>query len=563
MKDNDLYPVLFALCLIFVVPLVIGIFIFFCVVMPFSKYLEDSYYKTYFIYGSAGFVGISIIILFLFGFDYGLFQSHFSYLINSFLSGFISSPRVVNFMSIIGATSAPFGLVIGFLVIPKIHKAKFKNMVSQEKKTKKTHISKKKFLKSREDQNGLFVGYDQETKKPVHLSSNELSMHTQVIGTTGFGKTASVLLSRLNYEMRAGNGLIFIDGKGDIESFFQFKALVKEIGREDDLMVFSPMFIEQSHKYNPLIRGSSTEIKDRLIGSQIWSEEFYKKKGEELILMICNVFSDLEITPSFRKIEEIFKNPKPDFLKGAEFKNSRIKERYQHYVNTYNKTEAKNFAGLASDISLLSESNFGTLFECEAGEGIDLLEAYQKHKIVYFHLPVLAFEETAKRMGRMIIHDLKTLCALIQTQVHPNKRDSFPVYIDEFASFASESFIELLNKARSAGMSFTVIHQSLGDIQKVSDNFSRQLFENTNVKMVLRVDDPETIETYCKMVGTRQNIKMTYQADNDAFRTQLTGGVSAREVDEFIVDPNEFRNLSVGEGIVMIKNTNRVHRVML
>ena len=379
--------------------------------------------------------------------------------------------------------TTPLSLFVAFVVIPFILRNKGMDKVTTKEKKRDQKIPARQFKKSREKAHDLLIGINKQ-KKPVYLTEKEMGMHTQVIGSTGFGKSASVLLPQLDWALKNGTGMVFIDGKGDLDSYSQFLSVVRKHGRTDDLLVFSPVHTGISDKWNPLVRGTPVEIKDRLIGSQIWSEEFYKKKGEDLMLLLLNVFEDLDICPSLKKLERVMVDPNNDLIDVRNISDPDTKNRFLRFKENYKK-DSKNFEGIASDLSLFINTHFGKLFECEKGEGIDFLEAYFKNKIIYCHLPVLVSEESIKRIGRMLIHDLKTMVGYVQNFVPEWKRNFFPVFIDEFASFASENFIELLNKARSSKVAFTIIHQSMGDIEKVSVNFSKQLFENTNIKIVL------------------------------------------------------------------------------
>lgn len=413
----------------------------------------------------------------------------------------------------------------------------------------------------RENGEGAFIGVNSDGQA-VYLTDHERGMHTQVIGSTGFGKTASVLMPLLSADLKSGKSVIFIDGKGDMESLSSFVSLVKSAGREHDTLIFSPSFPNISNPWNPLASGNPVVQKDRIVGAQIWSEEFYKKKGEDLLQTVLNIFDDLKVTASFPRLAEFLKNPEVDFIKGKSFRNAKIEQDYQALKKAL-RTDAKNYAGIVADINLFTNSFLKPMFTAEKGEGISLYDIAMNNKIVYFNFPVLMMEDTMKRIGRMVIHDLKTVCSEIQNYVGKEDRRPISVFIDEFASFANESFIELLNKARSAGVGITIIHQSLGDIESVDKNFARQIFENTNVKVVLRVDDPETIERYCRMAGTHQEMKYTFQTDDGIFGRTASGGASMREVDVFNVDPNTFRRLRIGEAVVMVKNTGKIFNVKL
>lgn len=421
--------------------------------------------------------------------------------------------------------------------------------------------SSRKLAKLRDSEEGAFIGVD-SFRQPVYLSDYERGMHTQVIGSTGFGKTASVLMPLLAADLKRGKSVIFIDGKGDMESLSAFTTLVRETGREHDTYIFAPSFPNLSNPWNPLASGNPVVQKDRIVGAQIWSEEFYKKKGEDLLQTVLQIFDDLKITPSFPRLAQFLKNPDADFLQGKKFRDSKVEQDYKT-IKTALKNDAKNYAGIIADINLFAESFLKPMFTAEKGEGISLYDIARNNKVVYFSFPVLMMEDTMKRIARMVIHDLKVVCSEIQNYVDKKDRNSISLFIDEFASFATENFVELLNKARSAGMGITIIHQSLGDIEGVDKNFARQIFENTNIKIVLRVDDPETIEQYCRMAGTRQQLKFTYQTDMDVFGHRPSGAASMREVDVFNIDPNTFRKLRVGDAVVMIKSSRKFYNVRL
>ncbi len=422
-------------------------------------------------------------------------------------------------------------------------------------------IYRSQIPKWRNDRDAVFIGVSTKGR-PVYLSDYERGMHTQVIGSTGFGKTSSVVMPMLASDLKRGKSVIFIDGKGDSPSLSAFIQLVREAGREHDTYIFAPSYPNISNSWNPLASGNPVVRKDRIVGAQIWSEEFYKKKGEDLLQMVLQLFDDLKLIPSFPLLAQFLKNPNNDCFKNLVFPNQKIEDDYNE-IKKLLKSEAKNYAGIIADINLFSESFLKPMLTAGKPDEINLFDAAMNGKVVYFNFPVLMMEETMKRIARMVIHDLKTVCSEIQNYVDVKSRKSISVLIDEFGSFASESFIELLNKARSAGVGITLIHQSLGDIEGVDKNFARQIYENTNIKIVLRVDDPATIEQFCRMAGTHQEKKFTYQTDLGILGQSASGAASMREVDVFNVDPNVFRRLGIGEAVIMVKSKSEYHTVKL
>ena len=95
-------------------------------------------------------------------------------------------------------------------------------------------------------------------------------------------------------------------------------------------------------------------------------------------------------------------------------------------------------------------------------------------------------------------------------------------------------------------------HQALGDLEKVSPAFRNIVLSNTNLKIVMRNNDPDTTDYFARSFGTRTEEKITKQKTFGPFGSQPTGAGSAREVESFICHPNNIRTLNVGEGFVSI-----------
>ena len=573
MMKNDVRPVIMIVCAICIVPVVVGA-VLFVISLP-VFFLTKKHWRSFEYWGILTIIiAGSLSALLYFTNIYELFMVYSltdlqnitqQWVMGVLVNGFHWPAKVSYVLSnkfiSVSFKVLPLSLVVAYVILPFVFWSKIRDRIKFKNFKKKPKIKQKEFLKHRENKNkGLFVGIDTKDKSPVFIKERDLGMHCQVLGTTGFGKTSSFLLPLLKHNLEKGNGMLFLDGKGDQESISAFLSLVKACGRMRDLRFFSPIHTDISDKYNPLLHGGPTEIKDRLVGAQIWSEEFYRKKGEDVVQMICRSFKDLEISPSIKKLSRILRNPEDELFKGKTFKDKEVEEDFNLFKANF-KSDTKNYGGLASDLNLFCKADFGKIFECEQGEGIELIDAYKKNQVLYFHMPILSFEGSTQRIGRMLIHDLKTMTGYIQNFIDPRQRHQFPVCIDEFASFAAESFIDLINKSRSAGVTITVVHQSMGDVAKISENFARQLLENTNVKAILRIDDPDTVENYSRLAGTKQALKYTYMTDKDLGIRRRSGEASMREVNEFNVDPNVFRNLGIGEGVIIVKSTNEIHKV--
>jgi type IV secretory pathway TraG/TraD family ATPase VirD4 len=139
----------------------------------------------------------------------------------------------------------------------------------------------------------------------------------------------------------------------------------------------------------------------------------------------------------------------------------------------------------------------------------------------------------------------------------------FSCYLDDFQDYIYPGFVALLNKSRSANIGIVFSHQALGDLDKVSPAFRNIVLTNTNVKVVMRNNDPETCEYFAKSFGTKTTEKATERRQKHSLGETRTGEGSVREVEEFIFHPNTIRQLGTGEAIVSIPHPKGVKMVRL
>src|SRR5690606_36292647 len=81
-------------------------------------------------------------------------------------------------------------------------------------------------------------------------------------------------------------------------------------------------------------------------------------------------------------------------------------------------------------------------------------------------IPTLLYQEMALKLGRMLLQELAWAVAARSEAVFT------PVFLDEFSAFVYRCFGQILNKARSSGIALHPSHQSLGDLESVSEGFA-------------------------------------------------------------------------------------------
>lgn len=140
-----------------------------------------------------------------------------------------------------------------------------------------------------------------------------------------------------------------------------------------------------------------------------------------------------------------------------------------------------------------------------------------------------------------------------------NQPTFFSCILDDFQDYIYEGFGSILNKSRSANIGVIFCHQSLGDLDKVSPAFRNVVLTNTNIKAVMRMNDPETCEHFATTFGTKKSTKITEKVSGD----EKTGDGTVREVEQFIYHPNEFKTLGLGEGVLSVPHRGGVKNIKM
>jgi hypothetical protein len=416
------------------------------------------------------------------------------------------------------------GFVLSLTIIPAVYgyyywktKKKRERLYGKEKRT--YAIPGRLFRKYREqaDYDKTFLGVSFYTRKPILVRNEVANLHGVIVGATGAGKTVTIMNFIAN-AIKTGKPLIVLDGKGERGFWREIFAWACMYGRGADFQMFS-ITEENSATYNPMLRGDATELKDKIIGSEVFTEPHYRAICERWLL------------------EEISRMKE-------EGRGITIKE----LVDSGSSDQA--ITGLKNRLALLTECEFARFLNTEKSE-IDLYKTVMEKKITVLSVNIQKYGMTAERLGKIILQDIKTVSSEIQARVEEKDRNDCYIIIDEFSSFTNEQFIDCLNKGRSAKFHILLAFQELADLQKAGAHYLGQVLGNTNLKIIMRQELPQSAETFAKLIGTRTTVKETMKVGEDSI---VTGEGSKRSVEEFIEAPNRIKQLKQGEAIVVWKH---------
>ena len=396
------------------------------------------------------------------------------------------------------------------------------------------------------DNNATLIGY--QGRKPVFIPDH--AKHVFVCGTTGSGKTVALtnFVQHIIYQQLPA---VIVDGKGDLGDGSILDVTTKmamQAGRK--LYVINLSDVSQSDRYNPFKNATPTVAKDMLINMSDWSEEHYKLNAERYIQRILQLLELAKIQFSFKRIVGCIPVEKFGELSAHLLKEELITKE-EHLENL-------ELAKTSGKIAQSSMARFSTIAEGELkdvliGDGVDISQAMQENAIILFVLNPLVFPELSPAFGRLIIIDEKQ--AIGNLFKSKNQRAFF--IMDEISSYATTGLTDLVNKSRSANVTCVLATQSLSDLDAVKDeSFKEQIIENCNNYIIMRQNSPVNAEHWAEIIGTRQTMDTTYQIQQQSRVTSTTGLGSARRVREFIYHPEDIKNLTIGKGIYLSKDTN-------
>lgn len=396
--------------------------------------------------------------------------------------------------------------------------------------------------------NEIFVGKTIDGF-PLCLTDEQRCEHVQVVGSTGRGKTMSVILPWMVQDFIHGKSVILIDGKGD-------RSLADQLSRfaddPSDVIVFDIGDFERSAVTNPLKYGSPQQVADRIFSTFEFDNSYYEKVSFEALLLVTEILISLDEEITFQKIYRSLTNDAylTDLITSEENLKGEIKSLTLEFLARSFKERQEKLSGFLSQLRPFAIGEISALLNGEVqGKDFfslsDLVKRGKDAKAIVILIPTLLYQKTASRLGQMFLQEIAW------SLVARENLTFIPVFLDEFSSFVYEGFLQILNKARSSKVGFHLSHQSMGDLEGISLEFAKAVVTNTNIKCVLGVNDPESADFFARLFGTRSSEKTTERAERKTLGDlEMSGFMSVRAVEEYKVHPNTLKTMSRGQGVL-------------
>lgn len=302
----------------------------------------------------------------------------------------------------------------------------------------------------------------------IALSAPDRLRHTYVIGQTGTGK--STLLKHLVLQdIRAGRGCALIDPHGDLA-----REILEHIPpeRSDDLIYFNPTDREHVPALN-LLAGVPPQERDRTAAEVVstfrylWADTWGRGRMQYVFKNTVAALLDFPEDPgtSLLGIPRMFADS--DYRRRIirHIKNENVRRFWEVEYASYPKAfEVEAISPIQNKVGQFLLSTTLANILGQAKSTIDLSFTMNTRRIFLANLSKGDLgEDDANLLGSLLLTAFY-LAALKRTKTPEPERVPFHLYIDEFASFTTGAFTTILSEARKFGLSLTLAHQYLDQI---------------------------------------------------------------------------------------------------
>lgn len=394
----------------------------------------------------------------------------------------------------------------------------------------------------------LIHGVGADRTGPLHIPDHLLNQHIFLMGAPGSGKTRGLELL-IEQAVGRGDAVVVIDPKGDEGLLDRTYDSSVRHGREAQFRVIALPYPYKSARYNPLEHFiSPSDVADRIcsIMPRRGDSEAFRNFAWQFVSIVATAIHRIGEHVSLAKLENYcFHNAWllvrrlidklcPDLPQSPDIRT--LLNNYRQYCVT----EKKSFIEIDQMISMASmdEEYFGKiagslktilakLTSSSIGyllcpEDVPLPEALEgkdapptlswktidgERLVVYFFLGSLIGPDSASATARMTLADLMSFIgrkyAFDDASGFAKRR--LTVIVDEVADALAPESVNLLNKARGAGLSMVMAGQSLADLEVAlgSSADARRALANVGSFLTLRAANPDDARFFTEKVGVR------------------------------------------------------------
>ncbi len=348
-----------------------------------------------------------------------------------------------------------------------------------------------------EDRITYFAQTDSRNKKVnFGIKAKDRTKHVYVIGKTGMGKS-TLLENMAVQDIKNGEGMAFIDPHGKTADL-----LLEYVPQErmKDVVYFAPFDTDYPISFNVL--ESVDPDKRHLVVSglmstfkKIWQDAWSARMEYILTntLLALLEYPDATLLGVNRMLSD------KDFRKQVipHITDSSVKAFWtQEFANYTERMAAEAVPAIQNKIGQFTANALIRNMIGQPKSSFDIRKMMDEGKIFIINLSKGRIgESNANLLGGMLITKIY-LAALSRADVPDRILKTLPnfyLFVDEFQSFANESFADILSEARKYKLNLTIAHQY---IEQMEEEVRAAVFGNVGTMIIFRVGayDAEILE---------------------------------------------------------------------
>lgn len=329
------------------------------------------------------------------------------------------------------------------------------------------------------------------------IKAKDRLKHVYVLGKTGMGKS-TLLENMAVQDIKGDEGMCFIDPHGKTAELL-LEYVPPE--RVKDIIYFAPFDIDFPIAFN--VMEDVGADKRHLVANGLMSA-FKKLFGEEsfsdrMQYILQNTILALLEYPNSTMLGInkmlVDKNYRDKVV--ANVTDSSVKTYWtQEFAGYTERFAAEAIPAIQNKIGQFTSNPLVRNIIGQEHSSFDFRKVMDEGKIIIVNLSKGRLgESNANLLGSMLITKiyLAALSRADKSEAELNKLPNFYLYVDEFQSFANESFADILSEARKYKLNLTVAHQY---IEQMSEEVRAAVFGNVGTMICFRVGayDAEVLE---------------------------------------------------------------------
>jgi len=342
-----------------------------------------------------------------------------------------------------------------------------------------------------------FAETDARNKRiPFGIKAKDRGRHVYVIGKTGMGKSTT-LENMAVQDLRNGNGICFIDPHGKTAD------LLLEYIPEDrinDVLYFAPFDTDHPISFNVMedvgydkrhlvVSGLMSSFKK--IWQDAWSARMEYILSNTLLALLEYPDSTL-LSVNKMLSDKAFREKVVDNITDMSVKAFWVDE-FAKYTERF---AAEATPAIQNKIGQFTANPLIRNIVGQPKSSFDIREMMDNRKILIINLSKGRIGEVnAQLLGSMLVTKIY-LAAMSRADLNETEIEAAPnffLFVDEFQSFANESFADILSEARKYKLNLTIAHQY---IEQMPEEVRAAVFGNVGTLISFRVGatDAEYLE---------------------------------------------------------------------